>query len=264
MAGLFRSEAWPPAIPEYMLCGNCEDDKKQRAQNIVAHVLENELFQQRWDVKDKKVLDFGCGEGHVAHEFVNQGARAFGFDVHRFPWVSSDACILTADVEKIKAHAPFDFIVLYDVIDHCGDPMKELRLIRSLCGPKTQVFIRFHMWSSRHGGHLYRQVNKAWLHLLFAAEELELLGVSPDPTPHFFQSKLHQESVLDCCGFVRRSSEVYYSFVEDIFKQPPISTRFEALFPGLRFDKIISESFIDYILQPATASCELKRHGLLF
>ena len=40
------------------------------------------------------------------------------------------------------------------------------------------IFVRFHPWTSRDGGHLYDQLNKAFVHLVFTPDELAQMGVS--------------------------------------------------------------------------------------
>ncbi len=48
--------------------------------------------------------------------------------------------------------------------------------IHSLCHSETIVKVRCHPWCGRHGGHLYKQLNKAYLHFLNDTE-LEELGI---------------------------------------------------------------------------------------
>ena len=52
-----------------------------------------------------------------------------------------------------------------------------LNKIRSVCAPNAKIFIRCHPWISRHGGHLYHQLNKAFAHLVFSPAELQMLNV---------------------------------------------------------------------------------------
>jgi hypothetical protein len=59
---LLKSDQWPQAVNEYLICDlNSEDDKDARAQGIIAAMIDP-------DLTGKKFLDFGCGEGHVVNE----------------------------------------------------------------------------------------------------------------------------------------------------------------------------------------------------
>lgn len=58
-----------------------------------------------------------------------------------------------------------------------------MKQIRDILTPKGRVYVKTHPWCSRHGGHIYTQKNKAFIHLIF--DEIELMrmsGISSEPT----------------------------------------------------------------------------------
>jgi hypothetical protein len=51
---------------------------------------------------------------------------------------------------------------------------------KAVLSPGGKIYIRTHPWTGRHGGHLYRQLNKAFAHFLLTDDELSTLGVSQE------------------------------------------------------------------------------------
>jgi 2-polyprenyl-3-methyl-5-hydroxy-6-metoxy-1,4-benzoquinol methylase len=172
------SEEWPLAIKPELICDT--DEKEEINAQSVLDVVVAEYF------KDLKFLDYGCGRGHVAAAAAKREAKlSVGYDV-RPEWrnVKSDwhydppkSLKLTTNFEEVKQNAPYDVILAYDVLDHSViDPLVSLTQIRELTLPTSRVYIRTHPWCSRHGGHLYLQKNKAYMHLIFDEIELERLA----------------------------------------------------------------------------------------
>ena len=204
---ILASEKWPEAVPEGLICRDTEEDKSDRALGIV------ELLGV--DCRGKKFLDFGCGEGHVVRAAKDEGATAScGYDVTKtgsLSWQQPDSFFLTTSMVDLDQHKPFDIILLHDVLDHADDPVGVLKQCRDLSHEKTKIIVRCHSFMSRHGGHLYKQVNKAWIQLVFSDEELASMGLDlsempkqrvfyPINTYHsWFQSaglKVHHENTL--------------------------------------------------------------------
>jgi len=61
----------------------------------------------------------------------------------------------------------YDFILINDVLDHAADPLDMLEQVNKIRNPETKIVVRCHPWTSRHGTHVYKQMNKAFLHLIF-------------------------------------------------------------------------------------------------
>lgn len=170
---LLSSNEWPEAINMDECCESNED-KEERAAGLLAEILGDV------DLTDKKFLDFGCGEGFTIQK-VKDASLAIGYDIIRpdesvMEWEGSGDKFLTTNLDKVKEHAPFDIIWAYDVVDHATDQHEMMNTILELSDENTKIYVRCHPWSSRHGSHLYKQLNKAFIHLIFTDEQLDSMG----------------------------------------------------------------------------------------
>lgn len=239
---LLNSDVWPEAAPSFLICSDTDEDKFERAEGILDYVGE--------ELKDKKFLDFGCGEGHVAKKAIEMGSKAFGYDIVQtgsLDWNSG----LTTDWETIKVNGPYDFILLYDVLDHCIDPVLALNQVKEVCGVDTKVFVRCHPFTSRHGGHLYKQMNKAFIHFIFNEEELNELGLKADIVQKTYFPIKDNNKWFSGVGFNVISQDTISGTVEQFFKDTQIILNklplnfYKNNFP----DWQMSQLFNDYILK---------------
>jgi 2-polyprenyl-3-methyl-5-hydroxy-6-metoxy-1,4-benzoquinol methylase len=223
---------WPQAVHPFLICDtNSEEDKKERAAGIVDLLTENV-----GDLSELKILDYGCGEGHVATHL-----NAIGYDAQKH-WLDSGK--LTTDFSEIKKNSPFDLILLYDVLDHVEKeaPIEVLAKIKLLCHKDTKVFLRCHPWSSRHGGHLYQHINKAFIHLIFTNEELKRLGYKPDYSRKVISPSTY-ENWFSSMGFEVEKKDVIENRYEMFLKNKIISERIKSC--QIEHPEI---SFVDYII----------------
>ena len=174
------NDEWPSAIETVLIC-NSEEDIEDRADSILEQFIKTSL-------KRSKFLDFGCGDGYVAQQAANHGAQiSVGFDVvqgTKNPWnSSSENSLFTTNFAEVEKHGPYDVILLYDVLDHAEDPVEILRKVNALSKGTTLIKIRCHPWTARHGGHIYKELNKAYAHLMLNKEELQTLGCNIEDFP---------------------------------------------------------------------------------
>jgi len=239
---LLESESWPLAAPEVLLCKN-EDDKVERAEGIIHSLLP--------ELSDKNVLDFGCGEGHVAVESSRMAKHSVGYDIKSEGslWdVHKD--VLTNDFEVVKEGAPYDFIVLYDVLDHTEDPVAVLEQVKSVANKETNIFVRCHPWIGRHAGHLYRQMNKAWIHVIFTNEELEKMGLKPDVVQKVLAPLNTQRGWFSKAKLKIISQTIVKGRVEDFFRNPLFDSRLPKIDAGKSFPEFqMTQTFNDYLLK---------------
>ena len=226
---LSKSEAWPAAVPNELLCEESDGAKMARASGILQEFVKTEI-------EGKKFLDFGCGEGHVPFISASLYGCEFsaGYDVIRNPeWDKFHEknrdlknFSLTNNWEEVVANSPYDVIIANDVLDHSGDPIKALQQIRSVKKDGTgKVFIRCHPWTSRHGTHLYRQLNKAYLHLVFSKEELYSMGLKEIATQPALDPLGLYRLILKDAGFTVISEEMVTQPVEMFFTHNPLILR---------------------------------------
>lgn len=171
LQSLLKSTHWPEAVPGDLICDQASDaDKIERAEGILGMMVPT--------LKGKSFLDFGCGEGHVAVEATKRTDESVvGFDITPQGDLWDNSQILTTDFAKVVEQGPYDVILIYDVIDHMEcEAQKVTEQLKEILAPKGKIYLRAHSWCSRHGAHLYHQINKAFVHLVFTRDELEQMG----------------------------------------------------------------------------------------
>jgi 2-polyprenyl-3-methyl-5-hydroxy-6-metoxy-1,4-benzoquinol methylase len=186
LKSLLESSEWPEAIYSFSICRN-ESDMTERAENIL------ELIE--YPVQGKKILDFGCAEGYVVAVSNQKGADAIGYDIQK-QGTLWDKENLTTDYEEVYKKAPYDLILLYDVLDHSDDPNQVIAQIWPLCNANTKIFVRCHPFCSRHGTHLYTEINKAFMHLVFTDEELAGMGLKNQKVNKVIHPINHYEEIF--------------------------------------------------------------------
>lgn len=168
---------WPVAVsPILIIDQSNQDDQEQRAKNIVELAVEAEI-------ENLNVLDFGCGAGFTTNELLEKNPRSvIGYDpTENENWKNYNKKKLkfTSDYEEMKNNGPYDFILIYDVLDHLTneDPKEVLQKLGKLLTKEGLMFIRCHPFTSPHATHLYYKLNKAYLHLIFPEKFLEEKGL---------------------------------------------------------------------------------------
>jgi 2-polyprenyl-3-methyl-5-hydroxy-6-metoxy-1,4-benzoquinol methylase len=186
---LMENPAWPEAVQNLMIV-KTETEKITRATNIIYVCLNNEI-------DNIKLLDFGCGEGHVVQKASQKTTLAVGYDIVQ-QWKEGQKG-LTTSLEEVKNQSPYDKILLHDVLDHCSDPVQVLNQVRELLSDTGTIHIRCHPWCSRHGGHLFKTVNKAYAHFFFDDEVNRVLSEGQYP----LQKVIHPLSTY--CEWINQS-----------------------------------------------------------
>jgi len=238
-----QSADWPKAVPGDLIA-TTEEDKMERADNILGFLARS--------LKNKKFLDFGCGDGAVPKTALSDGPLlSVGYDVAfseewNFP---VEKLLLTNDFEKIKQAAPYDFILLYDVLDHVENPAEILAQVKTLCDTNTEVIVRCHPWCSRHGGHLYRKLNKAFAHLFLSAEEMAEFSDEKTGVKIMYPQKEYQ-ALFDEAGYSYSLLGVQSETVEPYFQiNKVLAAHLSSLWPKVDCRGKMAQSFVDYSLK---------------
>jgi len=250
---LISSDAWPKAADDDELV-KTEEDKYERAEGIIDKMVEHYA-------EGLKFLDFGCGEGHVSKTICSQKPLlSVGYDIVKpdnliVPWEEkTDNLLLTADYDKVIANGPYDIILLYDVLDHCVDPVEALQKIKSLIHDKSKVFIRCHPWCSRHGGHLYHKLNKAFVHLFLTDTEIqELTGESPMFVQKILYPVIQYSEWFKNAGLKVKQSNTDRNYIDPFFqKNQLVRNHIFGIWgrqPNEQFPKHqLEQSFLDFIV----------------
>lgn len=128
-------------------------------------------------IKNKVVIDFGCGIGLEAIEMAEHGAaKVIGVDIQeRYLDVArtsaankhlTDRCHFT-----LSPVEPADIIVALDSFEHFADPAQILRTMHEMLKPGGRVLASFGpTWYHPYGGHLFSVF--PWAHLIFSEQVL--------------------------------------------------------------------------------------------
>jgi SAM-dependent methyltransferase len=174
------SPDWPVAVnPESI--PTSEEDEHDRAGKII------DMFVHQYP-KDKKFLDFGCGAGYaVMAAEKREAAKAVGYDPKGgWRFGNSERVVFTKQMDEVAANGPYDIVLLWDVLDHLDvDPVGVLQSIVPHLNSQGRIYVRCHPWASKHGGHLYVQKNKAFLHLVL--DEVELMRIGGIQSDHILK-----------------------------------------------------------------------------
>lgn len=257
ISNMMNNETWPNAV-DATLIAKSDVDKQDRADGIVFLFLNG-------DVAGKKVLDFGCGEGFVSKAVADSGAvMSVGYDVVRSDaWDTFPAAanlLLTDDFAKVAAAGPYDVVVMYDVLDHAADPIALLRQARGVVAPGGTVQVRCHPWCSRHGGHVYRSLNKAFAHLMMSGDSVAKLSDGQAPVQKVIHPQRTYAGWFSTAGFTATSLDVVTEPVEPFFKMADMPGRLKPLWsksplPEYASGKVfpdfpMAQNFLDYVITP--------------
>lgn len=252
LKNILNSEEWPEAVLEFQIADeNSEEDKADRAEGVI-DILVQEVLE------NKKFLDFGCGEGHMAKYASKECVASVGYDVvkskkSKLNWeVEENKHMLTTDFEKVKEKGPYDIILIYDVLDHANNPVEVLNQAKSVLSENGKIYLRCHPWCGRHGGHLYRQMNKAFVHVVFTDSELKKLGLK-------YEEKINKviRPILDYkltfikeAGLKVVSEDIENQDVENFFKKNKlVSERLKKAIDSEIFPEFqMKQCFHDYVL----------------
>lgn len=172
---LMAIDCWPEAVMPFLVAKPTQEDQINRANSVLDMVIDR-------SVEGAHFLDFGCGEGWIAQEAVNRGvASSTGYDiVPNDNWKNLRGAVFTSDLRDLP-QGYYDAVVLYDVLDHCHDPLKLMEQVKAVLKPNGVVYVRCHPWTSRHATHAFKQgLNKAYVHLFLNQDEMaEMLGQEP-------------------------------------------------------------------------------------
>ncbi len=137
---------------------------------LVKGVL-NRLYELRvkrwtgWKPEGGAVLEVGCGPGLMLAAFQRRGWRVMGIERNAAMAESArrnfGVDVTDAPIEALPADARFDLIVLFQVLEHIGDPVPLLKQCAKLLAPGGRVVINvpnLASWQSHFAG-------AKWLHL---------------------------------------------------------------------------------------------------
>jgi len=150
-----------------------EDYNFEEAEDFLNH------FGKQVDIRQKTILDIGCGYGGPCVYLGLQGAaRVVGIDIDekRINYAKSKLAkdypgltnivdfMLPADLKGEK----FDFVISKDSFEHYADPENFMLDMKKYLKQGSKIVLRFGpLWKSPTGGHISYMTKFPWAHLLF-------------------------------------------------------------------------------------------------
>ncbi len=137
-------EALPnPGSNEYKDYTYFSPDTPSSAEFIYPRILSiaQEVFPSG---RDKRMLDIGCGNGHLVGEFLKRGYKGVGVDPSesgirnaqtKYPSGRFEALMADDLILDNLGEAPFDLVVMVEVIEHIYDPVKAVNGVFSAVRP---------------------------------------------------------------------------------------------------------------------------------
>lgn len=242
---LLAGSDWPEAVDPIFICDN-EEKAICRAKGILDLLVGENL-------ENKKFLDFGCGEGHVVEVARNRGASvALGYDIEdKYKFDRQNFC---DNLETIKQNAPYDIILLHDVLDHLVTyhPTQVLHELGKILSYDGRIYLRNHPWCSRHGGHLYTKKNLAFLHLIL--DETELMrceGLQLEYNLKILDPIKVYNEWINQAGLSIKNELIVRNDVEEFFTNPSCLTdRLKNLWSNCdNIKQFLEIDFVEYVLE---------------
>lgn len=246
LSDVMSLDEWPVAIENHLCLPPTDKDKIDRANSNLLTMIDRSM-------EGVNFLDFGCGEGWLAQQAIHRGvAESTGYDIkHSKTWNTKSAKYTHIYNELSRSH--YDIIVLFDVLDHCEDPISVMSQVKSLLKKDGSVYIRCHPWTGSYATHVCKQgLNKAYIHLFLTYEEIASQIQEP---PIFTRIEKDAFTAYHWCfkDFEIQKERVYTEDLDPFFKQDEIKQML-ALNNNLKqneiekFLKLMEIQMIDYTL----------------
>jgi 2-polyprenyl-6-hydroxyphenyl methylase/3-demethylubiquinone-9 3-methyltransferase len=114
--------------------------------------VRTDFIAQRHELKDRRVLDVGCGGGLLAESLAARGAHVSGIDLApgmiEVARLHARARALTIDyriagAEELAAQIPggFDIVTCMEMLEHVPNPMATVAALAALVRPGGSLFV---------------------------------------------------------------------------------------------------------------------------
>lgn len=135
-------------------------------------------FKGQIDLKNKTILDIGCGLGPTCYYAVlNGAAKAVGVDIRPedIKFAQSKISEYTNCRDKVEFKLledlnsmQFDIVLSKDSFEHYQDPERFMSVLKSYLKPHGKMIIGFSpFWKSPYGAHTSSLSRWPWIHVIF-------------------------------------------------------------------------------------------------
>ena len=112
-----------------------------------------------------RALDVGCGDGWMLSAMRDSGWRVIGSEISistaRSAAEENQVAVFVGELDALHSSAQFDFVILFQVLEHVSEPFTVLRRCADLLSVDGAIVVavpNFSSWQARLFG-------KSWLHL---------------------------------------------------------------------------------------------------
>jgi len=238
---LAQSGLWPKAVNQHRIITN-ESEKQYRAKCILFDLLD-------FDLQDQRLLDFGCGDGHLVQEALKRGANAIGYD----PNTTCDNDFITNDINIIEKNSKYNILIMYDTIDHILNNAYNIFIkIANMVHKDGKIIIRTHPFTSIHGTHLYESLNLAYVHLFLTQQQIIKLGGKPLDTLQLYNPEAFYEKMIFDAGTVLIDKKIVRTELPKFIDQNDVLDyllqvfALEGIDTRQKLRNLLSIQFIDY------------------
>jgi len=161
-----------------------QDAYRDYQQSVARKAILPLLHRARITLRDKRLLDVGCGTGGMTAVWAAEGARTVGLDIDAPRLAGLQGRFVAGNVTQLPFRdGAFDLVFAHDCLEHVGALDAALSEIARVLAPGGTAFVTFPPFYSAYGGH--QQGSRMWLkylpfgHLLPSRLWLSLAGNSP-------------------------------------------------------------------------------------
>jgi SAM-dependent methyltransferase len=128
-------------------------------------------------IRDRRVLDFGCGTGQHAIAMCLAGARSVvGLDINeRYLEAARNAAAAARVADRaefrtnLNQDERFDVVLSFNSMEHFSEPGAVLAQMKAAVVPDGKIVIAFSPpWLSAYGAHMHHITAIPWVHILFS------------------------------------------------------------------------------------------------
>ncbi|MBD3255812.1 MAG: methyltransferase domain-containing protein [Candidatus Lokiarchaeota archaeon] len=141
---------------------------RNRSRNRVMSILKQVPINK---IKNKNVLEIGCGKGMTCYFLLRYGAKITGIDIidnFSETCLESGVKLIKMDASNLKfENNSFDLVYTFDAFEHFLDPEKVLQEIIRVTKNDGYIYASFGLfYDAPWGPHSYRTINfPYWQHL---------------------------------------------------------------------------------------------------
>ncbi|NQY27207.1 MAG: bifunctional 2-polyprenyl-6-hydroxyphenol methylase/3-demethylubiquinol 3-O-methyltransferase UbiG [Piscirickettsiaceae bacterium] len=110
------------------------------------------FIQQHTKLKDKQIIDVGCGGGILSEALVKEGANVTGIDMGKLPLdvaklhaleaeLTIDYQQSTAEQKAEQSAEQYDAVTCMEMLEHVPDPVSVIKACAQLVKPGGDVFL---------------------------------------------------------------------------------------------------------------------------